>query len=153
MNMYQIYNTLKTGNTSVRPAEINGFRIPNVGLYLTTLGPTYNVRSGYHFQDDFFLICAIEFLLNTHQKQIDSTLGIRKQFPQFGNMYIHVETTFNSNAIGGTFFLGGEIANTLMWESGVTFHNVNTFLGERNIPSLLKGSTDCELWIKIGATY
>lgn len=153
MNMYQMYKTLETGSNIVLPAEINGFRIPNIGLYLTTLGPTYNIRSGYRFQYDLFLICSIEFLLNKNQKQIDSTLGVRKQFPQLGNMYIHAETTFNSKAIGGTFFLGGEITNTLMWESGVTVHNANTFLGERNIPSLLNGDIDFELWLKLGVAY
>lgn len=153
MNIYQMYCTLQTGDPTVYPAEIKGFRMPNVGMYLTTLGPTYNIRSGYHFKNDLFLICSIEFLLNTHQQQIDYSLGFRKQFPEYGNMYIHAETTFNTKAFGGTAFIGREFANTLKCEAGITFHNANTFLGERNIPSLLKGDTDFEVWLKLGVCY
>jgi hypothetical protein len=152
MNMYQVYQTWMNGENQVYPAEWKGIRLPNVGLYLTTKGPTYNVRSGYRWGESLFFIVGTEFVLNGKQV-IEGTLGIRKVFPTVGNSYIHGEVVFNHEAVGGTLYGGSKLFNTVNIEAGITYHNVNTLLGERHIPSLLTGSTDIETWIKLGVQY
>ncbi|MDP3640885.1 MAG: hypothetical protein Q8R43_00405, partial [Alphaproteobacteria bacterium] len=68
MNLHQVYKTWTQGETQVYPAEWKGFRLPNVSLYLTTKGPTYNVRTGYRWDNDLFLIAGAEFVLSGKQQ-------------------------------------------------------------------------------------
>lgn len=152
MNLYQIYQTWTQGETQVYPAEWRGFRLPNVSLYLTTKGPTYNVRTGYRWDNDLFLIAGAEFVLSGKQ-QVEGTLGLRKVFPDLGNLYFQAETVFNTRAVGGTVSVGGTFNKTINAEVGLAYHSNDTFFGERHIPFLWKGSTDIEAWIKIGVQY
>ena len=152
MNLYQVYQTWTNGETHVYPAEWKGFRLPNVSLYLTTKGPTYNVRTGYRWDNDLFLIAGTEFVLSGKQ-QVEGTLGIRKVFPDLGNLYVHAEAVFNQKAIGGTVSVGGTFNKLINAEVGVSYHDKDTFYGERHIPFVWKGSTDIEAWAKIGVQY
>jgi len=150
MNLYQIYQTWIKGETRVYSSEYKGFRLPNVGMYLTANGPTYNIRTGYRWGDDLFLIGGVEFVLSGKQL-VEVTLGVRKTFSE--NTYIHGEIVANPNAVGGMVYAGTIVHDAVHIEAGMTYHNVNTLLGERHIPSLLKGPTDIEGWVKVGIQY
>lgn len=115
--------------------------MPNVSLYLTTKGPTYNVRTGYRWDNDLFLIAGAEFVLSGKQ-QVEGTLGLRKVFPNLGNLYIYAETVFNTKAVGGTVSVGGTFNKMINAEAGLAYYNNETFFGERHIPFVWKGSTD-----------
>lgn len=150
-NIYQIYKTISEGENKVYAPEVWSVRLPNVALYFTTKGPTYNVSSGYRYGETWYFPVSIEFGLK--QSTWEATIGIRKKFPSFHNSFIHAEVVFNSEAVGGSMY-GGAIFDKL-WnvQAGVTYHNSNTLQGERNIPSYKKGDADIEAWLKIGVAY
>lgn len=150
-NIYQIYQTLTAGKNKVYAPEYWNIRLPNVGLYFTSKGPTYNISSGYRVNDTLFVPTTIEIGLKESAWEL--TVGLRKKFPSIHDSFIHVEVVFNSAAMGGAVY-GGMIWNQ-MWniQAGLTYHNAKTFQGERNIPSYKTGDTDIEAWFKLGVVY
>lgn len=128
-------------------AEWLGFRLPNVSLYLTTKGPTYNVRKGCRWDNDLFLIAGAEFVLSNKQ-QVEGTLGLRKVFPDFGNLYIHAETVFNTKAVSGIVSVGGTFNKTINAEVGIAYSNNDTLSGERHIP--FYGNVQVQQILKLG---
>ncbi|MDP3936047.1 MAG: hypothetical protein Q8Q56_03585, partial [Alphaproteobacteria bacterium] len=150
-NIYQIYKTIAEGENRVYAPEMFNIKLPNVALYFTTKGPTYNVSSGYRYDDTWFFPVSVEFGLK--ETAWEANVGVRKKFPSFHDSFVHAEIVFNSEAVGGSVY-GGAIFNK-MWnvQAGVTYHNAKTFQGERNIPSYKNGDTDIEAWVKLGAVY
>jgi hypothetical protein len=150
-NIYQVYSTLTTGENRVYAPEYWNIKLPNVGLYFTTKGPTYNVSSGYRINNNCFIPISIEFGLK--QSAWEAMVGIRKKFLTFHNAFIHADVVFNSEAVGGSLY-GGMLMNKL-WnvQAGITYHNAKTLQGERNIPSYKTGESDIEAWIKLGIAY
>lgn len=151
MNIYQIYKTITDGENKVYAPEIWNIRLPNVALYFTTKGATYNVSTGYHHGDTWFFPVSIEFGLK--QTTWEATLGVRKKFPTFHNSFIHAEIVFNAHAVGGSVYGGAILDKAWSVQAGFTYHNANTFQGERNIPSYKDGDTYIEAWIKLGVVY
>lgn len=150
-NIYQIYKTIADGESKVYAPEVWNIRLPNVALYFTTKGPTYNVSTGYRYGDTWYFPASIEFGLK--QTAWEATLGVRKKFPSFHDSFIHAEVVFNSQAVGGSIYSGAIFDRMWNVQAGVTYHNANTFQGERNIPSYKTGDTDIEAWIKLGVVY
>lgn len=150
-NIYQIYKTIVDGENKVYAPEIWNIKLPNVALYFTTKGPTYNVSSGYKYDDTLFFPASVEFGLK--ESAWEASVGVRKLFPAFHDSFVHAEIVFNSEAIGGSVY-GGALINKI-WNvrGGVTYHNAKTFQGERNIPSYKSGDTDIEAWVKLGVAY
>ncbi len=151
MNIYQIYKTIADGENKVYAPEFRNIRLPNVALYFTTKGPTYNVSTGYHHGDTWYFPVSVEFGLK--QTTWEVTLGVRKKFPAFHNSFIHAEVVFNAQAVGGSLYGGAILDKVWNVQAGFTYHNANTFQGERNIPSYKEGDTDIEAWIKLGVVY
>jgi hypothetical protein len=150
-NIYQIYKTIVDGENRVYAPEVFNIKLPNVALYFTTKGPTYNVSSGYRFDETLFFPVSVEFGLK--ESALEASVGVRKKFPSFHDSFVHAEIVFNSEAVGGSIY-GGAIFDK-MWnvQAGVTYHNAKTFQGERNIPSYKNGDTDIEAWVKLGVAY
>lgn len=150
-NIYQIYQTLTTGENKVYAPEYWNIKIPNVALYFTTKGPTYNVSSGYRHGETWFFPLSIEFGLK--ESAWEAKVGVRKKFPSWHDSFIHGEIVFNSDAVGGSVYGGAVFNQTWNVQAGVTYHNAKTFEGERNIPSYQNGDSDIEAWIKLGVAY
>lgn len=152
-NIYQIYNTIVSGDNKVYAPEFYNIKLPNVGLYFTTEGPTYNVSSGYRVNDTLFIPVSVEFGLKKSAWEL--SVGVRKKFPSFHDLFIHAEVVFNVNSSN----LGGAVYGGLVWDKlwsirgGITYHNAKTFQGERNIPSYKNGDTDIEAWLSLGVVY
>ena len=109
------------------------------------------MTSGYRHSETLLFPVAVEFTIKG-QSILEGTVGIRKSFPNYGNSYIHAETTFNKEAVGGTIYAGAQ-KNIISGQLGVTFHNADTLLGERNIPTFEYGRTNIEFWINLGINY
>lgn len=150
-NIYQVYKTIFDGENKVYAPEFWNIKLPNVALYFTTKGPTYNVSSGYKYNDTLFFPISIEFGLK--ESTWEANVGIRKMFPIFHNSFVHAEIAFNTEAWGGSFYGGALISKVLNVQAGITYHDAKTFQGERNIPSYKNGDTDIEAWIKLGVSY
>ena len=150
-NIYQIYKTIAEGENRVYAPEVFNIKLPNIALYFTTNGPTYNVSSGYRYDDTLFFPVSIEFGLK--ESAWEANIGIRKKFPAFYESFVHGEIVFNSEAVGGSVY-GGAIFDKI-WniQAGITYHNAKTLQGERNIPSYKNGDTDIEAWVKLGVVY
>jgi hypothetical protein len=150
-NIYQIYKTISEGENRVYAPEVCNIKLPNVALYFTTKGPTYNVSSGYRYDDMLFFLVSVEFGLK--ESAWEANIGVRKKFPSFHDCFVHAEVVFNSEAVGGAVY-GGAIFDK-MWnvQAGIIYHNAKTFQGERNIPSYKSGDTDIEVWVKLGIVY
>ncbi len=150
-NIYQIYKTITAGENKVYAPEYYGVKLPNVGLYFTTKGPTYNIGSGYKFSDTLFIPLSIEFGLSESAWEV--MLGVRKKYPPYYNAFVHMEVVFNNEAIGASIYGGAEWLNKWTAQVGLTYHNAKTLQGERNIPCYKDGDTDIEAWLKLGITY
>ena len=150
-NIYQIYKTLTGEENKVYAAEYGNIKLPNVGLYFTSKGPTYKVSLGYRYGENWFFPVGIEFGLKESIWEL--MIGLRKKFPNFHDSFVHAEVVFNSAAAGGSVY-GGVIWNQA-WniQAGFTYHNAKTFQGERNITSYKDGDTDIETWLKVGIVY
>lgn len=150
-NIYQIYKTIFDGENRVFAPEVWNIKLPNVALYFTTKGPTYNLSSGYRYGENWFFPVSVEFGLK--ESAWEANVGVRKKFPSFHESFVHAEIVFNAEAVGGSVY-GGAIFNKL-WtvQAGATYHNAKTFQGERNIPSYKNGDTDIEAWLKLGVVY
>lgn len=123
-NIYQIYKTIADGENKVYAPEIWNIKLPNVALYFTTKGPTYNVSSGYKYDNTLFFPVSVEFGLK--ESAWEASVGVRKKFPSFHDSFMHVEVVFNSEAVGGSLY-GGALINKL-WnvQAGVTYHNAKS---------------------------
>lgn len=111
-------------------------------MYFTTKGPTYNVSSGYKYDNRLFFPISVEIGLK--ESAWEANVGVRKKFLSFHDSFVHVEIVFNSEAVGCSLY-GGALINKLgNVQAGVTYHNAKTFQEERNIPSYKNGETDIE---------
>lgn len=150
-NLYQIYKTLTVGDNRVYAPEYFNIRLPNVGLYFTTKGPTYNIASGYRLDPLLYIPFSIEFGLK--ESVWEFNIGVRKKFQSLPGAFIHGEIVFNTEAVGGSVYGGVIWDKTWNVQAGVTYHNSKTFQGERNLPSYKSGDTDIEAWLKLGLVY
>jgi hypothetical protein len=135
---------ISSGDTYVKSPEIGGFRLPNLGFYLTTQGPSYQVNTGYRWGQDLFFPFAVEFVFKGPNKMVEIITGIRKQFAWM-NAYIHCDIVANTHntAFGGKVMVGLKPLANLFVDIGVRFDNMKTLDGERNIRSLEKDTTWC----------
>ncbi|QOL20020.1 hypothetical protein [Candidatus Bodocaedibacter vickermanii] len=61
-NIYQTYKTITEGENRVYAPEVYNIKLPNVAFYFTTKGQTYNVSSGYRYNNDtLFFPVSVEF--------------------------------------------------------------------------------------------
>lgn len=150
-NIYQIYKTLMTGHNYVFAPEYWNIKLPNIGLYFTTQGPTYNISSGYRVGQTLFIPVSMEIGLK--HPGWEANIGVRKMIPSFHKSFVHLEVVFNTRAIGGSIYGGLLLDRTWNIQAGLIYHNSKTFQGERNIPSYKGGDTDIEVWLKLGIQY
>lgn len=128
------------GDVYVKAPEIGGFRLPNLGFYLTTQGPSYQLNTGYRWGQSLFFPLAVEFVFKGSNKMVELTTGVRKQFAWMG-AYMHGEVVanFHNSAFGGKAVVGLKPMDNLFVDVGVRVDHKDTLEGERNIRSLKDG--------------
>lgn len=131
---------ISTGDTYVRSAEVNGFRLPNIGFYLTSHGPSYQFNTGYRWGQDLFFPVAVEFVFKGPEKMMEFSGGVRQHFAWMG-AYAHAEVVANiqQSAFGGKVSVGMKPADNVFVEVGARIDHAETLEGERNIRSLKDG--------------
>ena len=128
------YDYIMTGDKYTKAPELYGIRLPNTSVYYTALGITYQINSGYRLNDNWMFPISFETVVKG-EKGYEISAGARYIGKDF---YIHGEGLYNltNKAYGGTIYSGYKIHQNIEVNAGCTYHDVNTFLGERNIPSI-----------------
>lgn len=135
--LFEENDYLTTGDVYIKAPEYKGFRLPNIGFFLNTSGPSYQVNTGYRYGEDWFFPVAIEFVFQGPEKTFEATLGVRKKFA-WKNLFMHAELVVNpqNKAAGGKVSMGMQPHENIFFEMGARLDHVDTLEGERNIRSL-----------------
>ena len=138
------YDYMITGDKYTKAPECDGIRFPNTSVYYTTSGITYQFNSGYRLNDHWMFPISIEAVVKGDEGY-EISAGARYIGKDF---YIHGEGVYNLKKLeyGGTIYSGYKIHKNIEIQAGCTYHNVETFLGERNIPSTQNLTTNIETW-------
>ena len=125
---------ISSGDVYVKAPEIGGFRLPNLGFYLTTKGLSYQLNTGYRFGHDLFFPVAVEYVFNGPKNIVECTVGMRKQFAWMG-AYVHGEVVanFQESGYGGKLAVGLKPCQSFYTDAGVRIDHIDTLEGERNI--------------------
>lgn len=143
-----------TGDVFVKAPERGGFRLPNLGFYLTSKGPSYQINTGYRYGESLFFPVAVEFVFKG-KKTAELTLGVRKYF-NWMNSYLHAEVVSNLNEFefGGKLGFGMKPKNTYLVDLGVRFDNGKTLQGERTMwKKLIDFDFGFYLFAKVGVLF
>lgn len=145
---------ISSGDAYVKAPEICGFRLPNLGFYLTSQGPSYQINTGYRWGQSLFFPLAVEFVFKGQNKMVELIAGVRKQFAWMG-VYVHGEVVANINqsAFGGKAVVGMKPTDNLFIDLGVRFDHKDTLEGERNIRSLKDGAWSPSIIATVGVAF
>lgn len=145
---------ISSGDAYVKAPEIHGFRLPNLGFYLTTQGPSYQINTGYRFGQDLFFPLAVEFVFKGPNKMVELTAGVRKHFAWMG-AYLHGEITANPHtaAFGGKLAVGIKPIGDMFADVGVQIDHIDTLRGERNIRSLKEDKWCPSVYATVGVLF
>jgi len=145
---------ISSGDAYVKAPEVCGFRLPNLGFYLTSQGPSYQVNTGYRLGQSLFFPVAIEFVFKGPNKMVELIAGVRKHFAWMGG-YVHGEVVanFHKTAFGGKVVAGMKPSGNLFIDAGVRFDHKDTLDGERNIRSLKEGSWSSSIIATVGISF
>lgn len=148
------FDYVSSGDTYVRAPEIQGFRLPNLGFYLTSQGPSYQINTGYRMGQDMFFPVALEYVFKGPNKMLEITVGVRKKFEWMGS-YLHGEIVANvhEKAFGGKILMGIRPTVSTFVDLGVRFDHVDTLDGERNIRSLKENKLCPSVIASVGVLF
>jgi hypothetical protein len=146
---------LSSGDVYVKAPEIGGFRLPNLGFYLTTKGLSYQLNTGYRFGQDLFFPMAVEYVFNGPKNIVECTLGVRKQFAWMG-AYVHGEVVanFQESGYGGKLAVGIKPCQSVYADAGVRIDHIDTLEGERNIRVITNDDKWCaSIFATVGVSF
>lgn len=143
---------LSSGSKFVHTPSYKGFRLPNLGFYLTSDGPSYQLTTGYKWDEDMWFPLSAEYVFLGNKKSLEIKIGARKKFASMKNLYLHAEVlkNFSKGGWGAIAYVGIQPTSLISIEVGVQRDDINTLDGERNIISLKNGNSYTTLWGKIG---
>lgn len=124
---------ISTGDVFIQAPERYGFRLPNLGFYLTSKGPSYMVNTGYRYGESLFFPVALELVFKG-DKCLETTVGVRKKL-SWMNSYVHGEGVLNvpNFAVGAKVGVGVKPSDRWFLDAWVRIDNAKTLEGERNI--------------------
>jgi len=131
---FEEFDYISSGDAYVKAPEIAGFRLPNLGFYLTSHGPSYQINTGYRYGQDLFFPLAVEYVFKGPNKMIEIIMGARKQFAWM-DAYLHAEVVMNwhQSAFGGKVAAGLKPTKDIFVDIGIQCDHSDTLDGERNI--------------------
>lgn len=143
---------LSSGSKFIHTPSYHGFRLPNVGYYLTSDGPSYQLTTGYKWGEDLWFPLGAEYVFQGNNKSFELKIGARKKFASMKNLFLHAEVikNFSKGGWGAIAYVGIQPTSLLSLEIGLQRDDLNTLEGERNIISLKDGNSYTTLWGKIG---
>lgn len=147
-----------TEKMTIIPLEFKGFRIPDLNFYFTLQGLSYELVTGYRFNENFTFDLAVEYVYKGGEGwQI--TPGFHYTFNK-ANASVGTFDTFAALVIGKGTEFGGETGVSWTTPGGMfsvfgkyIYHNFNTLVGQRNIPDRTKGDIDHEICFGIAYNY
>lgn len=148
---------IQTGNPVVSTFTCKGVRLPDVSFYFTSEGLSLEVVTGYQWSDQLWFNLGVETVYYPEFKAVELTPSIRYILPthQHGNFEFNVGSVINFK--GNLAFRGSvewrDPINPFALSMTLIHHNVNTYVGERNIPSAHDSNHDFELSINASLLY
>jgi hypothetical protein len=143
-----IFN-LPKGNFEVPAAIWKGWRLPDTNFYMTTKGLSYEVVTGFHIDEHWYIGLSIEYIFKG-KSFFELSPELSYQFAQPTGLYkITGKIVLSEEGdFGGSTGLDW-VSNKKFFGAGVkyTCHNTSTLVGERNIPFAKKGAIGHELSI------
>lgn len=139
--MYSAFTELPKGSFIVRAPVWHGWRLPDLNFYLTTHGLSFEVVTGYQFNDSWYAGLTAEMVYkgNTAYEfgpsigyKLNTSIG---EFALSAQAIIGKDMEFGGNT-------GIEWTSLCKdWTVGLKYiyHNALTLVGERNIPFLCSG--------------
>jgi hypothetical protein len=139
--LYSGYNFAVNGDPTVRGFEIYNFRIPDINLYLTSKGLSYQIKSAYRYKDVTFPI-SLEMVF-AGGFGMDLGFGIRKEYTKGNGQKLILQggAILNIPEVTGIGLNGYAkwVSKKNAYALGLFLHNLNNFEGERHITNLAFG--------------
>lgn len=148
------WDFIQTGNPIVSTFTYKGIRLPDVSFYFTSKGLSLEMISGYQWSDQLWFNLGVETVYYPEFKAAELTPSIRYILPtrQHGTFEFNVGAVINFN---GSFALNGSVewtdpVNPFTMSLTLIHHNLNTYVGERNITKV-DGDSNHDLELSISA--
>lgn len=152
------YNYVLTGDPTVKTFTWKGIRIPDVNMYFTRNGLSFEAVTGYQINPNFWLNVSVEcpfYPKAFHSVEVTPSVRYILHTSQYGQF------DFDAGVVMNTFgyfsgFAGVEWTdpvNPVTFGAKLIHHNANTYVGERNIPNALDSDHDVELMMTVSVNY
>ena len=161
--VYSAFTELPKGSFLVHAPVWHGWRLPDVNFYMTTQGLSFEVVTGYQFNENWYAGLTAEMVYKGNTAyEFGPSIGYSF------NTSIGEVTLSAQPIIGNTMEFGGNAgvewtSPNKDWTVGIKYiyHNALTLVGERNIPFLCSGfmndgepsTTNHEANITLSYTY
>lgn len=152
------YTYIKTGNPVIEPLTYKGVRVPDINMYFTRNGLSFEVVSGYQVNPNWWVNLSAEWVMYPkafHSAEFTPSMRYVLNTQQHGTFDFDIGVVINTF---GYFsgFAGVEWTdpiNPVTFGAKLIHHNANTYVGERNIPNALESNHDVELVVTASINY
>lgn len=162
-----IYDYIASGKSVVRPAEIEGLRIPDLNSYINARGLSYEIVSGYRFSRNLRLDLAYEWIWKGEsQQQLTPKIHyqLAHSFPALNDFWLAADLVVGLGgvtALGGSVeaiwtpspFKSGSFSERLSYFAKAILYNGYTLYGERNSPTFRNTDTAADGMVGIRYQY
>lgn len=139
--VYSAFTELPKGSFIVRPPIWHGWRLPDLNFYLTSQGLSFEIVTGYRFNDNWYAGLSTEMVYKGNSAyEFGPSVGYNFN-TSLGRIDLSCQLI-----IGNKLEMGGNIGAEWTsphesWSVGLKYiyHNALTLVGERNIPFLASG--------------
>ena len=138
---YSAITEVPKGSFLVRPPVWHGWRLPDLNFYMTSQGLSFEVVTGYQFNENWYTGLTAEMVYKGNTAyEFGPSIGYKFNTPS-GEFEVSAQAIIeNDMEFGGN--AGIEWTSPCKdWTVGVKYiyHNALTLVGERNIPFLCSG--------------
>ncbi|CAO5683071.1 MAG: hypothetical protein HEEMFOPI_00829 [Holosporales bacterium] len=144
--IYSMIKNLRSGMVIESPVW-HKWRLPDVNFYITSKGLSYEVITGYHLNDHWYLGLSTEFVYKGNNAFEISPFCVYQFENKSGYYKIKSQTTISQKFDVGASFGLDWMPHSKRWGLGAKYicHNASTLLGERNIPFVKNGNINHEI--------
>lgn len=138
---YSVFTELPKGNFIVYAPVWHGWRLPDLNFYLTSQGLSFEVITGYQFNDNWYAGLSTEVVYKGRSAyEFGPTLGYSFN-TSIGRINLSGQIIIGNDMEMGSNIEAEWTSSNKSWSVGLKYiyHNALTLVGERNIPFLTSG--------------